>query len=165
MNRPELSFVDATILTALVTPEPASDRVLRTLRYGACSWITSEISVAVCLANLERRGLALHRQQACLDSLLLVLRHGIGLRPLPLQALRPQHPQPLPPLALLQLQTAYGFTAEDLELVIEDEMVEKAVEAIRGSAHTGRIGDGKIFVSNIDDAIRIRTGERGDAAV
>ena len=52
-----------------------------------------------------------------------------------------------------------------LELVIEDEMVEKAVEAIRSSAHTGRIGDGKIFVSSIDDAIRIRTGERGDAAV
>jgi nitrogen regulatory protein PII len=52
-----------------------------------------------------------------------------------------------------------------LELIIEDEMVEKAVEAIRASAHTGRIGDGKIFVSKIDDAIRIRTGERGDAAV
>jgi nitrogen regulatory protein P-II 1 len=47
-----------------------------------------------------------------------------------------------------------------IELIIEDEMVEKAVEA-----HTGRIGDGKIFVSRIDDAIRIRTGERGDAAV
>ena len=52
-----------------------------------------------------------------------------------------------------------------IELIIEDEMVEKAVEAIRASAHTGRIGDGKIFVSKIDDAIRIRTGERGDAAV
>ena len=52
-----------------------------------------------------------------------------------------------------------------LELIIEDEMVEKAVEAIRSSAHTGQIGDGKIFVSSIDDAIRIRTGERGDAAV
>ena len=52
-----------------------------------------------------------------------------------------------------------------LELIIEDEMVEKAVEAIGSSAHTGRIGDGKIFVSSIDDAIRIRTGERGDAAV
>ena len=52
-----------------------------------------------------------------------------------------------------------------IELIIEDEMVEKAVEAIRSSAHTGRIGDGKIFVSSIDDAIRIRTGERGDAAV
>ena len=52
-----------------------------------------------------------------------------------------------------------------IELIIEDEMVEKAVEAIRASAHTGRIGDGKIFVSGIEDALRIRTGERGDAAV
>jgi nitrogen regulatory protein P-II 1 len=52
-----------------------------------------------------------------------------------------------------------------IELIIEDEMVEKAVEAIRSSAQTGRIGDGKIFVSRIEDAIRIRTGERGDAAV
>ena len=52
-----------------------------------------------------------------------------------------------------------------IELVIEDEMVEKAVEAIRTSAQTGRIGDGKIFVSKIEDAVRIRTGERGDAAV
>jgi nitrogen regulatory protein P-II 1 len=52
-----------------------------------------------------------------------------------------------------------------LELIIEDEMVEKAVEAIRSAAQTGRIGDGKIFVSSIEDAIRIRTGERGDAAV
>ena len=52
-----------------------------------------------------------------------------------------------------------------IELIIEDEMVEKAVEAIRSSAQTGRIGDGKIFVSKVDDAIRIRTGERGDAAV
>jgi nitrogen regulatory protein PII len=52
-----------------------------------------------------------------------------------------------------------------IELIIEDEMVEKAVEAIRNSAQTGRIGDGKIFVSSIEDAIRIRTGERGDAPV
>jgi nitrogen regulatory protein P-II 1 len=52
-----------------------------------------------------------------------------------------------------------------IELIIEDEMVEKAVEAIRSAAQTGRIGDGKIFVSSIEDAIRIRTGERGDAAV
>ena len=52
-----------------------------------------------------------------------------------------------------------------IELVIEDEMVEKAVEAIRSSAQTGRIGDGKIFVSKIEDAVRLRTGERGDAAV
>ena len=40
-------------------------------------------------------------------------------------------------------------------------MVERAVEAIQQAAHTGRIGDGKIFVSTIDEAIRIRTGERG----
>ncbi|MBS0224008.1 MAG: P-II family nitrogen regulator [Proteobacteria bacterium] len=52
-----------------------------------------------------------------------------------------------------------------IELVVEDELVEKAVEAIRGAAYTGRIGDGKIFVSQIEEAIRIRTGERGDAAV
>jgi nitrogen regulatory protein P-II 1 len=52
-----------------------------------------------------------------------------------------------------------------IELIIDDDMVEKAVEAILSSAHTGRIGDGKIFVSQIEEAIRIRTGERGDAAV
>ena len=52
-----------------------------------------------------------------------------------------------------------------IELIIEDEMVEKAVEAIRTSAQTGRIGDGKIFVSSIDEAIRIRTGERGPDAI
>ena len=52
-----------------------------------------------------------------------------------------------------------------IELIIDDDMVEKAVEAILSSAHTGRIGDGKIFVSQVEEAIRIRTGERGDAAV
>ena len=52
-----------------------------------------------------------------------------------------------------------------IEVVCEDEMVERAVEAIRSSARTGRIGDGKIFVSRIEEVIRIRTGERGDAAV
>jgi len=52
-----------------------------------------------------------------------------------------------------------------IELVIEDELVEKAVEAIRTAAHTGRIGDGKIFVSGILEAIRIRTNERGESAV
>src|SRR5439155_21772145 len=44
-----------------------------------------------------------------------------------------------------------------IEIVMEDTMVERAVEAIQQSAHTGRIGDGKIFVSTIDEAIRIRT--------
>ena len=52
-----------------------------------------------------------------------------------------------------------------IEVVMEDSMVERAVEAIMHAAHTGRIGDGKIFVSTIDEAIRIRTGERGPDAI
>jgi nitrogen regulatory protein P-II 1 len=52
-----------------------------------------------------------------------------------------------------------------IEIVLGDDMVEKAVEAIRRSAQTGRIGDGKIFVSNIEEAIRIRTGESGLDAI
>jgi nitrogen regulatory protein P-II 1 len=46
-----------------------------------------------------------------------------------------------------------------IEIVLGDDMVERAVEAIRKAAQTGRIGDGKIFVSNVEEAIRIRTGE------
>src|SRR5947209_2460757 len=52
-----------------------------------------------------------------------------------------------------------------IEVVMEDSMVERAVEAIQHAAHTGRIGDGKIFVSTIDEAIRIRTGARGGDAI
>jgi nitrogen regulatory protein P-II 1 len=52
-----------------------------------------------------------------------------------------------------------------IEIVLGDDMVEKAIEAIRRAAQTGRIGDGKIFVSNIEEAIRIRTGESGLDAV
>src|SRR5262249_31189879 len=52
-----------------------------------------------------------------------------------------------------------------IEIVLGDEMVEKAIEAIRRAAQTGRIGDGKIFVSNIEEAIRIRTGESGLDAI
>jgi nitrogen regulatory protein P-II 1 len=52
-----------------------------------------------------------------------------------------------------------------LEIVMEDNLVERAVEAIQQAAHTGRIGDGKIFVSSIDEAVRIRTGERGGDAI
>ena len=52
-----------------------------------------------------------------------------------------------------------------IEVVMEDSMVERAVEAIQQAAHTGRIGDGKIFVSTIDEAIRIRTGEKGKDAI
>jgi nitrogen regulatory protein P-II 1 len=52
-----------------------------------------------------------------------------------------------------------------LEIVMEDNLVERAVEAIQQAAHTGRIGDGKIFVTSIDEAVRIRTGERGADAI
>jgi len=52
-----------------------------------------------------------------------------------------------------------------LEVVVPDEVADKAVDAISSSANTGKIGDGKIFVSAVDDAIRIRTGERGDTAL
>ena len=52
-----------------------------------------------------------------------------------------------------------------VEVVIEDDLIERTIEAIQQAAQTGRIGDGKIFVSTIDEAIRIRTGERGAEAV
>ena len=52
-----------------------------------------------------------------------------------------------------------------VEVVIDDESLDKAVEAIQNAAKTGRIGDGKIFISTIDEAIRIRTGETGAEAV
>jgi len=52
-----------------------------------------------------------------------------------------------------------------LEMVLADDMVEKAVEAIIGAARTGQIGDGKIFLSKVDEAIRIRNQERGVAAL
>ena len=52
-----------------------------------------------------------------------------------------------------------------VEIVLSADMVEKAIEAIQNSAKTGRIGDGKIFVSSIEDAIRIRTGETGQEAI
>jgi nitrogen regulatory protein P-II 1 len=52
-----------------------------------------------------------------------------------------------------------------IELVLEDNLVQRAIEAILTTARTGRIGDGKIFVSNVEEAIRIRTGERGADAI
>ena len=52
-----------------------------------------------------------------------------------------------------------------IEIIIDDDLVEAALECIEQSAKTGRIGDGKIFVSSIDQAIRIRTGEKGKAAI
>jgi nitrogen regulatory protein P-II 1 len=52
-----------------------------------------------------------------------------------------------------------------IELVLADDLVEKAVQTIVTAARTGKIGDGKIFLSKIDDAIRIRNDERGDSAL
>ncbi|MEZ5852738.1 MAG: P-II family nitrogen regulator [Hyphomicrobiaceae bacterium] len=52
-----------------------------------------------------------------------------------------------------------------IEVVIGDEMADKAVEAIQRAAKTGRIGDGKIFISTVEEAIRIRTGETGTDAI
>ena len=52
-----------------------------------------------------------------------------------------------------------------VEVVVDDSGVAKAIEAIKASAATGRIGDGKIFVVNVEDAVRIRTGETGAAAL
>lgn len=52
-----------------------------------------------------------------------------------------------------------------LEMVLPDDMVEKAIDAIKLAARTGKIGDGKIFISRVDDAIRIRNDERGDGAL
>jgi nitrogen regulatory protein P-II 1 len=52
-----------------------------------------------------------------------------------------------------------------IEMVVPDEMKDKAIEAIGSAARTGRIGDGKIFISRIDDAIRIRNDERGETAL
>ena len=52
-----------------------------------------------------------------------------------------------------------------IEIVLDDALVERAIEAIQRAAHTGRIGDGKIFVTPVEEAIRIRTGERGVEAV
>ena len=52
-----------------------------------------------------------------------------------------------------------------LEIILQDDLVDTAVEAIRSAANTNRIGDGKIFVSNIDTVLRIRTGETGSDAL
>lgn len=52
-----------------------------------------------------------------------------------------------------------------IEVVLNDDLVAKVVEAIQQAARTGRIGDGKIFISNIEETIRIRTGETGSEAI
>jgi nitrogen regulatory protein P-II 1 len=52
-----------------------------------------------------------------------------------------------------------------MEMVVADALKDKVIQAILGAARTGHIGDGKIFISHIEDAIRIRNDERGDAAI
>jgi nitrogen regulatory protein P-II 1 len=52
-----------------------------------------------------------------------------------------------------------------IEMVLADDMVEKSVQAIVAAARTGKIGDGKIFLTRVDDAIRIRNDERGESAL
>ena len=52
-----------------------------------------------------------------------------------------------------------------LEVVVSDGLAERTVEAIAAAAQTGRIGDGKIFVTSVEEAVRIRTGERGSDAI
>jgi len=53
------------------------------------------------------------------------------------------------------------MTKTKIDLVVKDEEVEKIVQAIRKAAYTGEVGDGKIFISTVEDAIRVRTGEKG----
>ena len=52
-----------------------------------------------------------------------------------------------------------------LDIVVQDEKLDEACETIKKAAFTGKIGDGKIFISSVDEAIRIRTGETGDEAI
>jgi nitrogen regulatory protein P-II 1 len=52
-----------------------------------------------------------------------------------------------------------------IEIALGDELVDQAVEAVLKTAKTGKFGDGKVFVSPLDDVVRIRTGERGEAAL
>ena len=52
-----------------------------------------------------------------------------------------------------------------VEIVVTDELVAQVIEAITRAARTGKVGDGKIFVFNVEEAIRLRTGERGDLAL
>ena len=60
---------------------------------------------------------------------------------------------------------AISIGSARLEVVVEDGLADRVVEAIASAAHTGRIGDGKIFVSTVEEALRIRTGERGSDAI
>ena len=65
-------------------------------------------------------------------------------------------------------KTLWGYACQDhaaIEIVIADDMVEQAIDVIQKVARTGQVGDGKIFVLPVEDAVRIRTGESGDGAL
>jgi len=53
----------------------------------------------------------------------------------------------------------------EIEIVVQDNMVKEALDAVVKAARSGKVGDGKIFVMNVEDAVRIRTGESGDTAL
>ncbi len=61
--------------------------------------------------------------------------------------------------------TTAGLPKVCLEIIVEDDRVEEVIAAILRSGSAGRVGDGKIFVTGLDDVIRVRTGERGSSAV
>ncbi len=52
-----------------------------------------------------------------------------------------------------------------LEVIVPDDIVDQVVEAIKSGAYTGKIGDGKVFIMDVENAVRIRTGETGDSAI
>ncbi len=60
---------------------------------------------------------------------------------------------------------SFGVKKIKLEIVISDDLVEKVTKVISEHAHTGNPGDGKIFISTVDDVVKIRTGERGETAI
>jgi len=59
----------------------------------------------------------------------------------------------------------YAKTVKELEAVVRAEIVERVIEKVAEAARTGEVGDGKIFVYNVEEAVRIRTGERGPETV
>ncbi len=89
--------------------------------------------------------------------------------------------QELPHLPGITMSMVYGFSRHDpdgdprdltgeakmakLEVVVPDELVDKVIETIARAAHTGLTGDGKIFIYDVADVVKIRTGERGESAI
>jgi nitrogen regulatory protein P-II 1 len=66
--------------------------------------------------------------------------------------------------SVIEGTTAYAKKVK-LEIVVPDQMLEWVVQAIQANAHRGKPGDGKIFISTVDDVLKVRTGERGEKAI